>query len=191
MNDHRATALRARREMHPDARASASAIICQRVIRSREFLSADLIACFLPMDYEVDTRAIIERAWRAKKRIFVPVLRARHKMSFREIHPETTLKQNWYGIWEPTSGEFICPRKLNIVITPTVAYDDENNRVGMGSGYFDRCFSFLRHRKHWFQPKLLGVAFECQKVEKITPNAWDIRLYRVFSDADQPPDSAS
>ncbi|MDH3491296.1 MAG: 5-formyltetrahydrofolate cyclo-ligase [Gammaproteobacteria bacterium] len=189
MKDLRATALRARREMHPDTRARASAKICERVIRSREFSSSCFVGCFLPMDDEVDTRDIIARAWRANKRIFVPVLRAGHKMSFREIRPESTLERNWFGIWEPASGDFISPRNLDIVITPTVAYDRQNNRIGMGSGYYDRCFSFLRHRKHWFRPKLVGVVFECQKVEKITPNAWDIRLYRVISDALLPADT--
>ena len=191
MKDLRARALRARREMHADARTRASAIICQRVIRCREFSSSCFVGCFLPMDDEVDTRDIIERAWRANKRIFVPVLRARHKMSFREIRPESTLEQNWFGIWEPSSGDFISPRNLDIVVTPIVAYDRQNNRIGMGGGYYDRCFSFLRHRKQWLRPKLVGVAFECQKIEKITPNAWDIRLYRVISDAPPAPDSTA
>ncbi|MBT8088734.1 MAG: 5-formyltetrahydrofolate cyclo-ligase [Gammaproteobacteria bacterium] len=190
MKDLRATALRARRELDPDVREQASAIICQRVIRSREFVSSHFIACFLPMKDEVDTRDIIERAWRANKRIFVPVLRAGRKMLFRELCPDSPLEQDFFGIWEPTTGDFISPRNLDMVVTPTVAFDDENNRIGMGSGYFDRCFSFLRHRKHWFRPKLVGVAFACQKVEKIAPNAWDIPLYRVISDAPQHSDSA-
>jgi len=40
----------------------------------------------------------------------------------------------------------------------------------------------LRHRNHWLRPKLVGVAFACQEVEKIAPKPWDIRLYGVFSD---------
>ncbi|MCP4299310.1 MAG: 5-formyltetrahydrofolate cyclo-ligase [Gammaproteobacteria bacterium] len=183
MKELRAKALRARREMSHDARAKSSTIICQRVIRSRVFLSSQFIACYLPMRDEVDTREIIERAWCANKRIFVPVLRTRGKMLFRQIHPESDLERNSYGIWEPTNGDVICPRKLDLVITPTVAFDRQNNRIGMGGGNFDRCFSFLRHRKYWLRPKLVGVAFECQEVEKIAPNAWDIRLYSVFCDA--------
>lgn len=183
MKDLRARALRARREMHPDVRAKSSAKICQRVIRSHVFSSSHAIACYLPMDDEVDTRDVIERAWSANKRIFVPVLRKRGKMLFREIRPESTLERNFFGLWEPVTGDFISPRNLDLVITPAVAFDEKNNRIGMGSGYFDRCFSFLRHRKHWLRPKLVGVAFECQRTEEISPNAWDIPLFRVISDA--------
>jgi 5-formyltetrahydrofolate cyclo-ligase len=182
MNKIRSTALRARREMNVDDRGTASKIICDRVVNSREFLAASLVACYLPMNDEVDTRLIIERCWRANKRIFVPIIHNNRKMFFREIRPDTTLHRNRMSIWEPESGHFIAPRQLQIVITPTVAYDEHNHRIGMGGGYYDRCFSFLRHRRQWVKPKLFGVAFDCQKVERISPNSWDIRLYRTFSE---------
>ena len=134
------------------------------------------------MHDEVDTREIIERAWRANKRVFVPVLRGGAQMAFCEIDKDTELEQDRFGIWEPVRGVLIPAKKLDLIITPTVAFDENKNRIGMGSGYFDRCFSFLRHRKHWLRPKLLGVAFECQRVEKITPNAWDIRLYKIITE---------
>ena len=183
MNSLRAKALRARREMSAEDRAKSSALICKRVINSGIFFSSHTIACYLPMEDEVDTRAIIERAWRANKRIFVPVLRKNGKMFFREMNPDTVLEKNHYDVWEPMSGDFISARKLDVAIAPTVAFDSANNRIGMGGGYFDRCFAYLRHRAYWLRPKLIGVAFDCQKVEKISPNPWDIRLYRVFSDA--------
>ena len=134
------------------------------------------------MQDEVDTREIIERAWRTNKRVFVPVLRGKAQMSFCAITPETELTRSGFGIWEPTRGILINPRMLDLVVTPMVAFDKNNNRIGMGSGYYDRCFAFLRQRKHWIHPKLLGVAFECQEVEEITPNAWDIPLYRAITD---------
>jgi len=180
MHDFRKKALGARREMSAEKRARASEIICKKVTSSREFLSASLIACYLPMHDEVDTRLIIEHAWRANKRIFVPITRNNGEMFFREIRPDTTLQRNQMSIWEPQSGDFISPRELQLVITPTVAFDTYGHRIGMGGGYYDRCFSFLRHRKYWIKPKLAGVAFKCQEIEEITPNTWDIRLYRMF-----------
>jgi 5-formyltetrahydrofolate cyclo-ligase len=182
MNKLRRKALRARREMTVDDRIAASKLICDRVTSSRAFLSAEFIACYLPMTDEVDTRLIIERGWRANKRIYVPITRNKGKMFFREIRPDTTLLRNSMTIWEPESGQFFSPRRLQLVVTPTVAYDDFNHRIGMGGGYYDRCFSFLKHRRQWIKPKLIGVAFDCQKVEKISPNTWDIRLYKIFSE---------
>jgi 5-formyltetrahydrofolate cyclo-ligase len=184
MKKLRTKALHARREMNVDDRIVASKKICDRVTSSQTFLSARLVACYLPMSDEVDTRLIIERAWRANKRIFVPITHDKGKMFFREIRPDTTLRRNRMAIWEPETGEFISPRQLQLVVTPTVAFDGSNHRIGMGGGYYDRCFSFLRHRRHWIKPKLIGVAFDCQKVEKISPNTWDIRLYRTISEAD-------
>ena len=135
------------------------------------------------MHDEVDTRAIIARAWRANKRVFVPVTLRSGEMFFREIRTDTTLQKNQLSIWEPDAGKIVRPHILQLVITPTVAFDRNCNRIGMGGGYYDRCFAFLRHRKHWFRPKLMGVAFKCQEVEKISPNAWDIRLYRIITEA--------
>jgi len=179
----REKALRARRGLGVENRATASTIICDRVTSTREFQSAANIACYIPMSDEVDTRPIIARAWRANKRVFVPVMRNSGEMFFREIRTDTTLQRNRMSIWEPDTGDIVAPRLLQLVITPTVAFDRDCNRIGMGGGYYDRCFAFLRHRKHWLQPKLMGVAFKCQKVEKISPNAWDIQLSRVFTEA--------
>lgn len=180
MHDFRKNALRARREMNAENRRRASEIICKKVTSSRDFLSSSIIACYLPMRDEVDVRNIIERAWRANKRIFVPITRNKGEMFFREIRPNTTLIRNRMNIWEPASGDFISPRDLQLVITPTVAFDSQKHRIGMGGGYYDRCFSYLRNRKHWLKPKLLGVAFSCQEVEEISPNIWDVPLYTIF-----------
>ncbi len=183
MQKLRTEALSARRELSAEDRARASKKICNSVTSSREFRSSTLIACYLSMPDEVDTRIIIERGWRAKKRIFVPITRKTGEMFFREILPATPLLSNRMGILEPVSGDTIAPRALQLVVTPTVAFDNLNHRIGMGGGYYDRCFSFLRHRNQWLKPKLLGIAFRCQKVERISPNTWDIRLYRTIDEA--------
>ena len=152
-------------------------------MNSREFLASGTLACYLHDWDEVDTRAIIERAWCAKKRVFAPVIDRHGGMRFHALYPETRLEQNQFGLWEPIATSAISPRELDVVITPVVAFDDDLNRIGMGGGHFDRCFAFLRNRKRWLRPKLIGVAFDCQRVEKITPNPWDVRLYRIISEA--------
>ncbi len=167
--------------MSAEDRDSASAIIAEKVIRSHEFVAARSVACYLPMRDEVDPSRIIERAWRANKRVFCPVIENHGDMIFRQLDRDTTLQRSNFGLWEPVGSTSIPAQQLDLVITPLVAYDKNNNRIGMGGGYFDRCFAFLRHRKRWLRPKLMGLAFECQKIEEIDANPWDVPLYCVVS----------
>jgi len=178
----RAQAKRARQEMQPANRVDASRRIAEHFLNSRYFLSSQSIACYLATWDEVDTSMIIERAWRAKKRIFAPVIDVSGEMTFKQLRPETALVRNRFGLWEPESRLEIEPLELDVVVTPLVAFDHRCNRIGMGGGYFDRTFAFLRSRQSWLRPKLIGLAFDCQKVEEIVPKPWDIRLYHVISE---------
>jgi len=167
--------------MSDEERCVASQIINEAVVNACWFRRATYIGCYLSTADEVSTWEIISRAWAMKKRIFCPVLEKNLRMQFREIRKESDLRPNRFGLLEPVDGEIITAGMLDIVITPVVAFDDSGHRIGMGGGYFDRTFSFLRDRRHWFHPKLVGVAFACQKVEKIPPNHWDIRLFCTIS----------
>ena len=172
----------ARRALSPDFRETASRIISGRIIRMHEFVACQSVACYLPMPDEVDATSVIARAWRMGKRVYAPVIDRDGAMAFTELTPQTELRRNWYGLWEPETGAEISAKDLDLVITPVVAFDENRHRIGMGSAYFDRCFAFLRNRRHWRQPKLVGIAFNCQQVEKITPNPWDIPLYKVVTE---------
>jgi 5-formyltetrahydrofolate cyclo-ligase len=186
-NDNAQIALRsaaraARAGLSSFEREQASEKISDIVIRSSWFRRSKFVACYLPMREEVDTWSIIGRAWRMKKRVFAPLVEKNFAMQFCELTAESKLVFSRYGLLEPQGGEIIAPRALDIVITPVVAFDDDDNRVGMGGGYFDRTFSFLRNRQYLFHPKLIGLAYSCQRVEKITPNPWDIRVFRVINE---------
>jgi 5-formyltetrahydrofolate cyclo-ligase len=184
MQNLRKNARAARRAMSSAERNRASRRITDRFLNSRYFLVSDALACYVSTWDEVDTSAIIERAWRAGKRVFLPVTAAHGKMIFRETLPDTELALNRFGLWQPVSGRSIDANGIDVVVTPLVAFDSFGNRIGMGGGYFDRTFAFLGNRHHWLRPKLIGVAFECQRIEKISPNPWDIPLFRVFTEAD-------
>ena len=164
-------------------RDKASSRICETLMRDGSFRRSRNIACYLPSDVEVDTWPIIARAFAMGKQVSAPVLRKNGSMGFGDFNADSGLSYNRFGLLEPEDGEFIDPHDLDIVITPLVAFDAARNRIGMGSGYFDRCFSFLRTRQFWFHPKLIGVAFACQQVDQISPNPWDIGLFRVVTEA--------
>ena len=144
-------------------------------------MAAHNVGCYLATSDEVQTARIIERAWRAEKRVFVPVTDSDGTMNFCEITASSIVTRNAFGLWEPLAGTLIDAKSLDIAITPVVAFDDSKNRIGMGGGYYDRCFRFLKNRRKWLRPKLIGVAFECQKTSKISSNSWDVPLYRIVT----------
>ena len=112
-------------------------------------------AVYLPMRDEVDPTAIVERAWSAQKRVFAPVTDTHGVMNFCEITPDTVVTRSRYGLWEPASGVIIDARDLDVVITPVVAFDEDKRRIGMGGGYYDRCFHFLKNPRLQFYPLLI------------------------------------
>ena len=127
---------------------------------------------------------MIEHLWRAGHTVALPVVRQDRKLDFAAFEPDTQLGPNKYGIPEPVAGRPACiqPRQLDLVLMPLVAFDATGNRLGMGGGYYDRTFSYLRYRSHWRKPFLAGIAFDFQQVPAIAARQWDVPLGKVVTD---------
>ena len=53
----------------------------------------------------------------------------------------------------------------NLIVVPLVGVDAEGRRLGMGGGFYDRALEFRRRRRHWTGPRLVGLAFDCQRTD--------------------------
>jgi 5-formyltetrahydrofolate cyclo-ligase len=71
---------------------------------------------------------------------------------------------------------------LDLMLVPLVGFDGACNRIGMGGGFYDRTLAYLRRRRHWRRPRLIGIAHECQRVDRIDPRPWDIPLDAVVTE---------
>lgn len=179
--------LRAARRALPDAeRADREARLAWQILHSRAFRVANRVACYLACDGEPALDIVIERAWRLGKQCYLPVLNTfgHNRLWFAPFDPDTTLVANCFGIPEPevAARHWLRPQQLGLVLAPLVGFDKHGNRLGMGGGYYDRSFGFLRHRRHWRQPRLAGVAFDFQQLEQLPAARWDVPLSRVFTD---------
>ena len=150
------------------------------------FRNARRIACYLAEDGEIDPFYIIEKAWRYKKQVYLPVLPPTGKsLFFAPFTRNTPLIPNRFGINEPDvhPGQWVRAKQLNLVLLPLVAFDEDGNRLGMGGGYYDRSLSFINHRKQWHSPHLIGLAHELQKVTQLPCASWDVPLNMIVTES--------
>ena len=68
------------------------------------------------------------------------------------------------------------------MLVPLVAFDGAGNRLGMGGGFYDRTFAYLRTRAVWKRPQLIGVAYEFQRLEALPVQTWDIPLQGIATE---------
>ena len=165
-----------------------SSLAASAIARLAAFKSGARIAMYLPVRGETDTAALIASARRRGIRIFVPVVTdLRHRRV--RFHPLTgKTRPGTYGIRVPENfsrrrGEAVGPRWFNLVVVPLVGIDHKGHRLGMGGGFYDRAFAFRRLRRRWRGPHLVGLAFECQKVESISRDLWDLKLDAVATES--------
>jgi len=159
--------------------------LAQRIARHALVLQSQHIAAYLAADGEIDPWPLLQLLWGLGKNIYLPVLVpfSNGKLWFAKFNPADRLVLNRFGIPEPEKRRLIKPCALDLVLTPLVAFDGNGHRIGMGGGYYDRSFAFLRRRRHWRKPRLLGLAYELQRQASIKPNDWDIPLDAVATEA--------
>lgn len=186
LTDLRIRIRRARRNLDSRTRKAYSEQLASQLCSWPGFLYSKRIACYIAVDGEMDPAPLLHLAYAMGKSVYLPVLVpfCENRLWFAPWQPGCKMAPNKFGIPEPLTSRrsMINATALDLVLTPLVAFDDHCNRIGMGGGYYDRTFAFLRHRIHWQKPRLLGIAYELQKIRPINPQAWDVPLYGVATE---------
>jgi 5-formyltetrahydrofolate cyclo-ligase len=144
------------------------------------FRKANHMAFYQATNGEIDPSLLLRHALRQGKHCFLPVLHPiqQNRMLFVRVRENTRLVPNRWGIAEPALRicDVIPAKQLDLVLVPLVGFDNKGNRLGMGKGFYDRCF-VDRHQHRKSNPLLVGLAHDCQEVtEGITPTDWDIPM---------------
>jgi len=176
----------ARRLLSPSQQRQAARKLYRQLSQHPVFRRAKDIALYLPNDGEIDPRPLLLAAQRRGKRTYLPVLKAwpRTRMVFQRLMPNESLRPNRFGIAEPVYRPS-RQRKvwtLDLVLMPLVGFDESGGRLGMGGGFYDRSLAYRSRRKNGHKPTLLGLAHECQKVDKLPLERWDVSLHATVTD---------
>ncbi|MCO7176509.1 5-formyltetrahydrofolate cyclo-ligase [Sporolactobacillus kofuensis] len=95
----------------------------------------------LSIGREIETMAIITRAWAEKKRVAVPKCDPSDRsLHFYKLDSFRQLESGYFGLMEPITEKTRAVDKhaIDLLIVPGVGFDLNGYRIGYGGGYYDR-----------------------------------------------------
>lgn len=175
-----------RRSLTLSQQAYAAQQLYRQLVQHPLFLRAQHLALYSASDGEIDPRLLMHEAWRRGKHVYLPVLSRWPKtaMVFQRVRPVQQWERNRFGILQPRwcGADQRLVWALDAVFLPLVGFDQHGGRLGMGGGFYDRCFAELSQRDHLLTPQRIGLAHDCQRVERLPVAAWDVPLHAVVTD---------
>lgn len=179
IRDQRKSALAARRRLTPQKRRIASIRACRRLARLSSLRSARRIGIYWPLTSEIDPRPLIDLL-PTDARFFLPRV-DNDMLHFVEWMPTLRWRRSALGVHEPVGQLDNNPSILDALIMPLAGFDESAYRIGLGGGFYDRSLAPLRHCAYR-GPQRIGLAFDCQRLDDIEPQPWDVELACVVSE---------
>lgn len=175
--------LRQRRSaLSPVEQSIAAALLSDNFFRTGLHLRYQRIGFYWPFGGEIDPRPLVSQLLSMGKQCFLPLLHplGYNRVYFGKYSNNVAMKANRFGIAEPQGVKIAAIWSLDLILVPLVGFDRYGNRLGMGAGFYDHSFAFLRRQS--LGPKLIGLAHQCQQAESIVTEPWDIPMEGILTD---------
>lgn len=174
---------KARQQLSAEAQNQAAEALMQQAQQFPELQQAQHIALYLSNDGELDTTPLLQYLQQQGKTLYLPVLHpfTAGYLLFQRYDAQTPMHLNQFGIREPKPDvtAIMLPAQLDVIFMPLVAFDAQGQRLGMGGGFYDRTLSALPKTSQ--KPLLVGLAHQCQQVETVPTEPWDVPLPLVLT----------
>ena len=170
--------LTARRNLDIDEVIDFSLNIATKLFATLEFQNARVVHIYKSTPIEVSTIEIINKCFELAKRVVVPRTNSDcSNTEHIEIFADTVFEKLYFGVFIPIINckvfDLSSMARDDLFVIPVVAFDSRHNRIGYGKGCYDRFLSTVKCHK-------VGIAFSCQKTDKIVPKWFDVRLHKVI-----------
>ncbi len=172
-----------RRRMSAAERARLSAAVARKVDGALLLRAQWRVALYAALPWELDAAPLIELAARRGCRIYLPrIARRRASHTMRFVPMQGPWRRNRLGIAEPAGTQTLGARWLDVVFLPLVGFDRRGVRLGTGGGFYDRALAFRNLRSAWHGPRLVGLAYAFQELDRLTFAAHDVLLDAVVTE---------
>lgn len=143
------------------------------------FQPGTIISGFLPIRSEADIRPLLDHLARRGARLCLPIVQDRETILFRELKKDTVLVETGFGTRGPGPEAAVLDPEL--LLMPLSVFDAAGNRIGYGAGHYDRAIDRLR--KKGMNPRLIGIAFDCQEVASVPAEPHDVGLSAIITES--------
>jgi 5-formyltetrahydrofolate cyclo-ligase len=137
-----------------------------------------IVSGFWPMRSEVDVRPLMSALRERGARLALPAILSKTEMIFRELVPGAPMVDMGFQTYGPGEDASVVDPVLMLV--PLVAFDARGHRIGYGAGYYDRAIEVLQAKG--IVPRLIGIAFDCQEVERVPDEPHDVTLPEILTE---------
>jgi len=161
-------------------RHDASAAACSHLTSLDAFRHASVVMLYMPLANEVDLTAAALCCFRMGKTVCVPRINwKRQDMEPLEAtsFDDEVMDIDEHGLRTPQSGAPLPPAMIDLVVVPGLAFDPHGNRLGRGSGCYDRFLGRLRR-----STTTVGLAFDVQIIDMVPADERDMSVDIVVTD---------
>jgi 5-formyltetrahydrofolate cyclo-ligase len=159
--------------------SATSARIAERFTSLPEFKRAEVICVYLSLPGEVETRAILEVAWKQGKRVAMPAPRDDGEYMPAWLTPDEPMIRGAFGLMEPLTPHWAKPDRFDLVVVPGVAFSLTGARLGHGRGYYDRMLARLAKRVAC----RVGLCFSFQIVPELPVTEDDVGMDAMVTES--------
>src|SRR4051794_18407943 len=172
----RAAALR--RALLADTRQRYSAGMCERLVESEIFKRAKVVAAYSALRFEIDPRALVERACALGKIVGLPRFVANTgTLELAEYRPGDELAETHSMVKQPLeSASTIELTSVDLVLVPGLAFDLRGGRLGFGQGYYDRFLPGMPNAVR------VGLSFELQLLAEVPATTHDVPVDQLATE---------
>lgn len=143
------------------------------------FAPGTIVSGFMPIRSEADIRPLLDHLAKRGARLCLPIVEDRETIRFRELKQGAALVDTGFGTRGPgPDAEVLDPELL---LMPLSVFDAAGNRIGYGAGHYDRAIDRLR--KKGLNPRLVGIAFDCQEVASVPAEPHDVGLSAIITES--------
>lgn len=148
--------------------------VTDKLLKHKKVKEAQTILMYYSLADEVYTHDTITKLVNMNKTVLLPRVIDDENMIICHYKSDKDLSEGAFHIMEPIGEEFTDYNKIELCIVPGMSFDNNNNRLGRGKGYYDR---FLAKVPNSYK---IGVCFDFQKLKEIPSGKYDINVDEVI-----------